>query len=113
LRDVSDFDWLGKHGRTIAEERRPESRIQTGRRLLVKAQRQSTQVVFSRFGGRLKTNSTFVTPRMRRARATASNHRRHPGEDCYYLVIPAQQAVKKPCRASKIVVPAKAGTQGK
>ena len=47
MRSASDIDWLGRHGRTIAEERRPESRTQTGRRLLVKGRRELTQVLFS------------------------------------------------------------------
>jgi hypothetical protein len=47
MRSASDIDWLGRHGRTIAEERRPESRTQTGRRTLVKGRREFTQVLFS------------------------------------------------------------------
>ena len=46
MRSASDIDWLGRHGRTIAEERRPESRTQTGRRTLVKGRREFTQVLF-------------------------------------------------------------------
>src|SRR6266851_2897190 len=46
MRSASDIDWLGRHGRTIAAERRPESRTQTGRRLLVKGRREFTQVLF-------------------------------------------------------------------
>jgi len=45
MRNASDIDWLGRHGRTIAEERRPESRTQTGRPLLVKGRREFTQVL--------------------------------------------------------------------
>ena len=46
MRNASDIDWLGRHGRTIAEERRPESRTQTGRHTLVKGRREFTQVLF-------------------------------------------------------------------
>ena len=49
MRSASNIDWLGKHGRTIAEERSPASRTQTGRHVLVKGQRRPTQVVFSGF----------------------------------------------------------------
>src|SRR5216684_3090741 len=49
MRSASDIDWLGRHGRTIAEERRPESRTQTGRRTLVKGRREFTQVLFGVF----------------------------------------------------------------
>lgn len=47
MRSASDFDWLGRHGRTIAAERRPESRIQTGRPLLVKGRAEFAQVVIA------------------------------------------------------------------
>ena len=48
MRSASDIDWLGRHGRTIAKERRPESRIQTGRQTLVKGRGEFTQVLFKR-----------------------------------------------------------------
>jgi len=51
MRSASDIEWLGRHGRTIAEERRPESRTQTGRQVLVKGRSRITQVVFTAVRG--------------------------------------------------------------
>ena len=66
MRSASDIDWLGRHGRTIAEERRPESRTQTGRRTLVKGRREFTQVLFG----------VFVPPDRGRNRAFLMHSRR-------------------------------------
>src|SRR5712671_2067011 len=73
MRSASDIDWLGRHGRTIAEERRPESRTQTGRRTLVKGRREFTQVLFG----------VFVSPDRGRNRAFFNAFEAHlepPGE---------------------------------